>query len=203
MLLKLKEKAPSAGITVIAPNADFADAVYELAKVRGFKVNRVDPIPYNKDTGEMKEGFKGFNPLFISPNLSPFQRNLEIFRKSRMFSDVLQALYEQSGKSDQYFTSLNRNLTTTLSILILITYPWLNGGAQPDMTAVQEVINDFSMVQKYMYALAKITGVGNDITRESQVTYDWLKKKKFGEYQFIVSQIADQWALSSTLPLVT
>ena len=190
-LLKLKEKAPSAGITVIAPNADFADAVYELAKVRGFKVNRVDPIPYNKDTGEMKEGFKGFNPLFISPNLSPFQRNLEIFRKSRMFSDVLQALYEQSGKSDQYFTSLNRNLTTTLSILILITYPWLNGGAQPDMTAVQEVINDFSMVQKYMYALAKITGVGNDITRESQVTYDWLKKKKFGEYQFIVSQIAD------------
>ena len=190
-LEELQRKAPSAGITVIAPNADFSDAVYELAKLRGFKVNRVDPIPYNRDTGEMKEGFKGFNPLYISPNLSPFQRKLEVFRKSRMFSDVLQALYEQSGKSDQYFTSLNRNLTTTISILILITYPYLHGGAQPDMTAVQEVINDFSSVRKYMFALSKICGVGLDVQNESQVTYEWLKRKKFGEYQFIVSQIAN------------
>ena len=186
----LKRKAPSAGITVIAPNADFADAVYELALIRGFKVNRVDPIPFDKDTGEMKPGFKGFNPLYISPDLSPFQRKLEVFRKSRMFSDVLQSLYEQSGKTDQYFTSLNRNLTTTLSILILITYPWLHNGEQPDMTAIQGVINDFSTVREYMFALAKIVGVANDIQNEYDVTYEWLKKKKFGEYQFIVSQIA-------------
>lgn len=186
----LKKKAPSAGITVIAPNADFADAVYELATIRGFSVNRVDPIPLNKDTGEMKPGYMGFNPLYISPDLSPFQRKLDVFRKSRMFSDVLQALYEQSGKTDQYFTSLNRNLTTTLSILIMITYPWLHNGAQPDMTAIQEVINDFSCVRQYIYALAKIVGVGDELKNEYDVTYDWLKGKKFGEYQFIVSQIA-------------
>ena len=190
-LKELRKKAPSAGITVIAPNADFADAVYELAKQRGFKVNRVDPIPLDRNTGEMKEGFKGFNPLYISPNLSSFQRKLEIFRKSRMFSDVLQALYEQSGKSDQYFNSLNRNLTTTISILILITYPYLYGGAQPNMTAVQEVINDFSAVRKYLYALAKICGVGAGLTNETQVTYEWLKRQRFGEYQFIVSQISE------------
>ena len=188
---ELKKKAPSAGITVIAPNADFSDAVYELAKQRGFKVNRVDPIPYDRDTGKMKEGFKGFNPLYISPKLSPFQRKLEIFRKSRMFSDVLQALYEQSGKADQYFNSLNRNLTTTISILILITYPYLYGGAQPNMMAVQEVINDFSAVRKYLFALSKICGVGKELQSESQVTYEWLKRQKFGEYQFIVSQVTE------------
>ena len=186
----LKKKAPSAGITVIAPNADFADAVYELATIRGFKVNRVDPIPQDKDTGDMKPGFKGFNPLYISPDLSPFQRKLDVFRKSRMFSDVLQALYEQSGKTDQYFTSLNRNLTTTLSILIMITYPWLHDGEQPDMTAIQEVINDFSCVRQYIYALAKIVGVGDDIHTVADVKYEWLQGKKFGEYQFIVSQLA-------------
>lgn len=186
----LKEQAPSAGITVIAPNADFADAVYELATIRGFKVNRVDPIPLNRNTGEMKPGFIGFNPLYISQSLSPFQRRLEIFRKSRMFSDVLQSLYEQSGKTDQYFTSLNRNLTTTISILILVTYPWLHNGEQPDMTSVQEVINDFSTVQQYLYALGKIEGVADDIRSEYEVTYEWLKRKKFGEYQFIVSQLA-------------
>lgn len=82
---ELLKKAPSAGLTVIAPNADFADAVYNLAVSRGMKVNRVDPIPANSATGEMKQGFKGFNPLYISPTLSPRQRKLEIFRKSRMF----------------------------------------------------------------------------------------------------------------------
>jgi len=185
----MKKKAPSAGITVIAPNADFADAVYELATIRGFKVNRVDPIPMDMNTGEMKQGFVGFNPLYISPSLSPFQRKLEIFRKSRMFSDVLQALYEQSGKTDQYFTSLNRNLTTMISILVLVTYPWLHDGEQPDMSAVQEVINDFTAVRQYLYALAKIEGVAGDIRNAEGVTYEWLTRRKFGEYQFIVSQI--------------
>lgn len=187
----LKKKAPSAGITVIAPNADLADAVYELATIRGFtNINRVDPIPLNRDTGEMKPGFIGFNPLYISNSLSPFQRKLEIFKKSRMFSDVLQALYEQSGKTDQYFTSLNRNLTTMISILVLVAYPSLHGGEQPDMTAVQEVINDFSEVRKYLYALGKMEGVAKDINNAYEVTYEWLRNKKFGEYQFIVSQIS-------------
>lgn len=189
-LNELSGKAPSAGITVVAPNADFADAVYELAVSRGFKVNRVDPIPKDISTGEMKPGFVGFNPLYISPGLSPSQRRLEVFRKARMFSDVLQALYEQSGKSDPYFTSLNRNLTTMLSILILLTYPWLHEGEQPDPTSVQEVINDFSCVRVYVFALAKIAGIGEELRNDYDVTPEWIKGKKFGEYQFIISQLA-------------
>lgn len=190
----LRLKAQSAGLTVIAPNADFADAVYELATIRGFKVNRVDPIPADVSTGKMKPGFKGFNPLYISPDFTPVQHRLEVFRKSRMFSDVLQALYEQSGKSDPYFTSLNRNMTTMLSILIMLTYPWLHDGKQPDVTAVQEVINDFSQVRNYIYALAKIVGIANDpkapLTWVGDLTLEWIVSHKFGEYQFIVSQLA-------------
>lgn len=189
-LKDLFQKAPSAGMTVLAPNADLADAVYELATIRGFKVNRIDPIPLDTTTGEMKPGFTGFNPFYISPGLSSYQRNLDVFVKSRIFSDVLQALYEQSGKSDPYFTSLNRNMTTMLSILILTTYPWLHQGGQPDPTAVQEVINDFSCVRKYIFALAKMQGIGNDLQSEFDVTADWIRGKKFGEYQFIISQLA-------------
>lgn len=185
----LVNKAPSAGLTVIAPNADFADAVYELAVSRGFKVNRIDPMPLNIATNEMKPGFKGFNPLYISPDLSESQKKLEIFRKSRMFSDVLQAIYEQSAKTDAYFTSLNRNLTSMLAILILTTYPWLHDGIQPDMTDIQNVINDFSCVTQYLYALAKIVHIGDSLQNENDITIDWLKAHNFGEYQFIVSQI--------------
>ena len=53
---ELLKKAPSAGLTVIAPNADFADAVYNLAVSRGMKVNRVDPIPANSATGPYPQG---------------------------------------------------------------------------------------------------------------------------------------------------
>lgn len=189
-LEQLSRNAPSAGITVIAPNADLADHVYELAAARGFRVNRIDPVPLHVTTGEMKPGFKGFNPLYISPDLPESQRKLEIFRKSRMFSDVLQALYEQTAKTDAYFTSLNRNLTSMLSILVLTTYPWLHDGLQPDVTAIQEVINDFSCVKQYLYALAKIVKVGDELENPKDITPDWLKTHKFGEYQFIVSQIA-------------
>lgn len=189
----LLKKAPSAGMTIIAPNADFSDAVYELATSRGFKVNRVDPKPADADTGEMKSGFKGFNPLYISPTLSPRQRKLEVFRKSRMFSDVLQALYDQSGKSDPYFSSLNRNLTTMLTILVLITFAKVNENEerkQPYATDIQEVINDFSCVRKYLLALAQIVGVAKDGDTVESVNAAWLNSKKFGEYQFIVTQIS-------------
>jgi len=186
----LLKKAPSAGITVIAPNADFADAVYDLAVSRGFSVNRIDPIPLDPATGEKKPGFTGFNPLYISPTLSSRQKKLEIFKKSRMFSDVLQALYDQSGKSDPYFTSLNRNLTTMLAILILITYEKVHAGGQPRVTDIQEVINDFSCVRKYLLALAQIMGVDGGTTDIRLITAEWLKGREFGEYQFIVSQIA-------------
>lgn len=40
----LMAKAPSAGITCLAPNESFSDEIYMLATNRGFKVNRVDPI---------------------------------------------------------------------------------------------------------------------------------------------------------------
>ena len=186
----LEKKAPSAGMTIIAPNADFADAVYDLATARGFHVNRVDPIPADISRNIMKPGFKGFNPLYISPELSPNQHKIEVFRKARMFSDVLQALYDQSGKSDPYFTSLNRNMTTMISVLVLVAYPWLHNGEQPIVTDIQEVINDFSNVRKYIYALAKIVGVGDEFVTPADISADSLMGKKFGEYQFIISQLS-------------
>ena len=52
---KILKKAPIAGVTVIAPNAKFADEIYELAKSRDLKVNRVDPIL--SESGNHKNDF--------------------------------------------------------------------------------------------------------------------------------------------------
>lgn len=58
------------------------------------------------------------------------------------------------------------------------------------MTDIQEVINDFSTIKKYIYALAKIVGVGDDLMSERDITAENLAKRKFGQYQFIISQLS-------------
>lgn len=185
----LKHKSPSAGMTVVAPNADFADAVYSLATSRGFVVNRIDPIPENPATGELKPGFKGFNPFYISPHLPPAIHYKEVFTKSRMTSDVLQSIFDQSGKTDPYFTQLNRNLTSVLAILIITTYPYLHPGEQPTLIHLQEVVNDFDRIRPYLFALCKMKGIEDPKVEKPADITSAISKHDFEEYQFVVTQI--------------
>lgn len=66
-----------------------------LATNRGFRVNRVDPILTERDGH--KEGFIGFNPFYISEKMTGIKRELDIFKKTKLFADVLQVLYDMSG----------------------------------------------------------------------------------------------------------
>lgn len=181
----LKAKAPSAGITCLAPNESFSDEIYMLATNRGFRVNRVDPILTEND--EHKEGFIGFNPLYIPEKLTGIKRELDIFKKAKLFADVLQALYDMSGSSDVYFAKLNKNVTTTFTILLLVTMEYVHPGHHVTPEDVQRLVDDFDLVKPYYYALLKNYGdnddvfdaVGNPIPAR-------LKDINCGRYQFIV-----------------
>ena len=70
-LSKIQTLATSAGVTAMAPNAAFADEIYELAHGKGLPVNRIDPEMVN---GQHKEGFIGINPYFISPRVTGLER---------------------------------------------------------------------------------------------------------------------------------
>lgn len=155
-LEELKEKAPTAGITVMSPNDGLSDDIYALAKARGLKCNRLDPT-LDHTTYQVKEGYVGFNPLYISPGFTPMMRTLEVVKKARVLADVMQALYEMGGKGDPYFTSLNRNITTCVTILILLTYDELHRKYPdkyvekiPMLKHVQAVINEFSLATEYV-----------------------------------------------------
>ena len=159
------KKAPVAGITVIAPNAKFADEIYELAKARNLKVNRVDPVLL--ENGEHKSEFIGFNPLYISPNLTPLLRNLEVTKKARVSADVLQTLYEINGKGDPYFMSLNRNVTTCLVILVLLTYNSLHERKKsdprfknpfPTFEIIQDILYNFDKANDFILEYEYLTG---------------------------------------------
>ena len=164
---ELKKTIKVAGITAMAPNAAFADEIYALAKSKGIsKVNRIDPTLNEK--GKLKAGFVGFNPLYMNPELKGVDYILEVSRKAVMFADVAQAIYDAQGQSDVYFASLNRNITTTVTIMILMTYPALhqeNPIKYPKKVAtpeeIQEVLNDFSRIREYRRKFLELYGEKN------------------------------------------
>ena len=184
----LKAKAPSAGITCLAPNESFSDEIYMLATNRGFKVNRVDPILTEND--EHKEGFIGFNPLYIPEKLTGIKRELDIFKKAKLFADVLQALYDMSGSSDVYFAKLNKNVTTTFTILLLVTMEYVHPGHHVTPEDVQRLVDDFDLVKPYYYALLKNYGDNDDVfDAAGNPIPARLKDINCGRYQFIVPLI--------------
>lgn len=166
----------SAGITVIAPDDSLTDSIYELCELKGVRCHRIDPKPL--PDGSLKPGFIGFNPLYISPSMPEWVRKKEIIKKATLFADVMQLMYEMSGKSDPYFSSINRIATTTVSILLSLTYPLLHDGKQPTPEDVQILLNDFSRIQEYYTKLLEI-----DVHGEYTVISDIIKDDFLGKGQ--------------------
>lgn len=170
---KVLRKAPLAGATLLAPNASLGDSIYEYAHKRGIKVNRIDPT---LDALERhKPGFIGFNPLYIDPEVKGLSRRIEINAKACLFADVLQAVYDMGSKGDPYFSSVNRNVTTCVSILLLLTFEGYHG-RQPDPTDVQAIVNDFSRARDYFNALRKM-----DNSSDYQFVIDFVGYYLLGE----------------------
>lgn len=172
----LKYVSQTIGINCIAPNAAFADEVYEMASSRGFPVNRIDPILTAGN--QQKTDFIGFNPLYISPSLSGVARDVDITNKATIFADVLQCLYEASGSGDAYFISLNNSVTIAICKLLMLTFSVIHR-RQPNPGDVQLCINDFSLCEPYLKVLTDQFGDnGNPINSqqreiaEDRVRYD-------------------------------
>lgn len=152
----LRYQAPSAGITVVAPNAAWADEVYELAAARGFEVNRIDPFPDEDDNP--KKGFKGFNPLFVSPTLRGVRREVDITNKANIFADVLTGIFERGGGGDVYFKNLNSTWTTATCMLVMLAYdpdedPKRNVN-QPSPADIQKILNNPDNARAYLSRFA-------------------------------------------------
>lgn len=143
-----------AGVTVVAPNSSLADKAYTLAKNRGIKVNRLDPML--KD-GKHLEGFIGLNPLYVSPSLTGKERARAITDNANIFADVLQALFDMSGKQDVYFKSVNNSLTIQISKLLMLTFEDLNG-RQPNPSDLQYCVNNVDVCKVYQDRLVEKYG---------------------------------------------
>lgn len=200
LLTDLKFKAKIAGITTMAPGAAFSDEIYSLAKAKGLKVNRLDPV-LDSSTGRLKEGFRGFNPLYMKDDLSPINKIIKMNQCAVTFADVAQAVYDAEGQSDVYFAGLNKNITTTVTMLVLLTFPYRSEkeGLQPTAEDVQSILNDFSKAQPLLkimvehYARRDKNGnIANPVNPDLgmyQPIYDVIKNDLLGDGQ---KQLFDQ-----------
>ena len=197
-LAKLKLSAASAGVTIFCPNAAFADELYQIAKAKRFRVNRVDPMP-DERTGTLKNEFIGFNPIYV-PLDNNQQRYLDkVFTAAKLYSDVNQAVFELSGKGDPYFTSLNRSLSVAASVCLIITYPHVHMGQYATPGDVQDVINNFEHIKVYRDKLVELYGEKNEYGRTNM---DVGSSKIIPELQFILARI-DRDFLGANAPKIS
>lgn len=150
VLKDLEKHYRSAGMTVLAPDASLTDQIYDFCQKRGIKCNRIDP-ELDPETLQKKPGCVGFNPLYITPSITPDhpRYHMVIAQKASLFADVLQAISELGGKSEQYFASINRNILISFIILLELTYGKIHNGKQPTVIVLQNLINNFDYVDTY------------------------------------------------------
>lgn len=144
---KLRELSltyPVAGITVLAPDDSLTDDVCRLCEARGLSYNRIDPT--RQMDGRKKKNSIGMNPFFMRDEMDGEDKNQLIVKKAVIFADVMQAITELKGKSDSYFSGVNRQMIANLAILVMLTIPALHRRQATPMD-LQEVINDFDKLK--------------------------------------------------------
>ncbi len=148
------------GYTVLCPDSSMTDHIAQLALAKGIDVNVVDP-EYDEKTGKFKAGTKGFNPLYISPSVPESERQSVIASRAVLVAEILTKLNALKGEGDPYFVGLNRTVTESIAITLLVTFPILEH-RQPNLVDIQLCINDFSRIVPYYNALVNINKAIDD-----------------------------------------
>lgn len=157
---KVINKFRSAGITIVGPDPSLSDSIYELCENKGIKCSRIDPV--REEDGKLKRGSKGFNPLFISPLTPDWARRKEMVKKATLVADVMQAMFEMGGKSDPFFSSVNRIATSTVCMVVMMVHPLIFNGETPTLKHVQTLINDFNKLNLYLPELVRYNNVNGN-----------------------------------------
>jgi len=197
-LEKLKIMSASAGVTVFCPNQRYSDQLYKIAKAKGFRVNRVDPMP-DKNTKSMKTEFIGFNPLYVPPETDKYDYLDKVFTAAKLYADVNQAVFELAGSGNPYFTSLNQSITISTSVCMIITYPHVHPGKYATPGEVQDVINNFERIKPYRDKLVELYGEKNEY---GNTIMDVGNARVIPELQFILARI-DRDMLGANAPEIS
>lgn len=124
----LLKRYRNAGVVFLSPDASQADMIMDLAISKGLVPQFVDPTLFNQPERRIKyEAYrKGFSPFFVPYNLYHnkdymMQEASFVMEAADSFADVLEKIDEsKGGKSDRFFTSVNRSITVTVSLICML-----------------------------------------------------------------------------------
>lgn len=172
LLTELWDKYPNCGITAIAPNAGLPNDVIKICDTLGLQVNVVDPMP-DEETGKYKENYTGINPFFVNPSLGEEEQLVDISEKAAMFADIMAAINDESGSTDQYFADINKSVTVNIAIINMAAARIES--RQTDIFEMQKCINDFSKLAPLVDKIEKKYGVV--ATAEKKEDKRWEKQR--------------------------
>lgn len=195
----LIKKYVVAGATIVAPDDSLTDDIYELCMKYGVPSLRMDP-KWQTD-GTNKPGFVGFNPFYLSPSIPDWARKPEIVKRAILFADVMQSLATMGEDgSDPYFSSINRIVGTTLSILVMVGHPLIRNGEQPNPLHLLDLVNDFDAIYPYVVAIRDVPELSKqykvilDIAEKSFI--DPMGRKRYEEHSSGFKVLLNNFLLS-------
>ncbi len=148
-LASLAKRIPNAGMTIMCPNAAFADEVCKIAASKKLKVNRIDPV--HGTYGGTKSDCVGMNPLYVDPTLcekDPDRYFEQVIKTATLFSEVNQAVYDESGRTDPYFAGVNKNMAVNAAVVMIVAMP-LAENRVATIPDVLRVLNNFEQIKPY------------------------------------------------------
>ena len=167
-LNEIKIKYPDCGYTCIGPDEDLSENVIKYCKLFGFKYMLCDPTVSN---GEYKDNFRGMNPYHIPDGLAYEDWLIEVASIASMIADDLQAVFEESGATDVYFSGVNKTCTVHVSRILMAAMPYSDERREPLLTDLSKVLYDFTRIEKYVKIVKERYGSDEDSPFFTDIDY--------------------------------
>lgn len=167
-LKEIKIKYPDCGYTCIGPDEDLSEEVIKYCKLFGFDYILCDPTVTN---GKYKEGFRGMNPYHISDGLAYEDWLIEVASIAAMIADDLQAVFEESGATDVYFSGVNKTCTVHVSRILMAAMPYSDEHREPLLTDLSQILYDFTRIEKYVHIVKEKYGTDSKCPFYTDIDY--------------------------------
>lgn len=175
-LKEIKAKYLDCGYTAIGPDNDLCDKIIKFAERFNYEYYIVDPD--TDDDGNFREHFKGINPYHISSGLSDYKYIEQVTMIAALVSEILKAVFDESGSTDPYFSGVNVAATVHISVIIMVAMPLVED-REAKLTDLRYVLYEFSRIKKYCEAVKKKYGADSNNPFFSSV--DYVEKSMLGE----------------------
>ncbi|MEG0668975.1 MAG: TraM recognition domain-containing protein [Clostridium sp.] len=127
------------GVTTIAPDGGLGEQTLKIGAANGVKVYKIDP-----KMEEIKKGnIAKYNPLMLG----------DPEKTGDIIASILTGM--EDGEVNPYYKNAGIRAIRNIVILLRVMYPIENGGSDPTLEDVLELLNDFGKVEKMSKNMSK------------------------------------------------